>query len=277
MKAKFRRALRLLLERNVKCEVIGQEECPMMLRWEFLSTRFLKAMVHYFPAEVSDRDPHDHPRPFVTFVLRGNYRDESWRPAGEYPGTVAEAMGIPKCERVHAGAFRYRPAKHLHIVETDEVGCWTLVVMGPIVREWGFVRLTTGLWWEWGKYIQRFGGVARCDAPPDTMGIFSSKNASVIIGGDPAGEYPVTNMKITPASFSKGDFVAVRDPADARLVWDGKVENISSGTAWVRDAYDWALKSVKVSQLERPFDEQHEQRIRDRYHRRSRASWEGTD
>jgi hypothetical protein len=186
-----------MLERNVEVEVIGQEACPMMLRWEFLSTRFLKAMVHYFPAEVSDRDPHDHPRPFVTFVLRGNYRDESWeRISGGTEPDEAQIGRMVK-ERVHAGAVRYRPASHLHIVETDGVGCWTLVVMGPIVREWGFVRLSTGLWWEWGRYIQRFGGVARCDAPPDKMGVFTTRDASVILNGDPAEEYPVTNLKVT--------------------------------------------------------------------------------
>jgi hypothetical protein len=181
----------------VEVEVIGQEACPMMLRWGFLSTRFLKAMVHYFPAEVSDRDPHDHPRPFVTFVLRGNYRDESWeRISGGTKPDEAQIGRMVK-ERVHAGAVRYRPASHLHIVETDGVGCWTLVVMGPIVREWGFVRLSTGLWWEWGRYIQRFGGVARCDAPPDKMGVFTTRDASVILNGDPAEEYPVTNLKVT--------------------------------------------------------------------------------
>jgi hypothetical protein len=170
-RVRFRRALRGLLERNVEVEVIGQESCPMMLRWEFLNWGFVKAMVHYFPAEVSDRDPHDHPRPFVTLVLRGNYRDESWLPGD----TTHTASGIelppPHGERIHTGAFRYRRADHLHIVETDGVGCWTLVVMGPVVRDWGFVRLATGSWWQWGRYIQRFGGVARCDAPPDTMNV----------------------------------------------------------------------------------------------------------
>lgn len=161
---KLRRALRLLMERNVKCEVIGQEACPLMLRWTFLDWGFVKAMIHYFPAEISDRDPHDHPRSFVTFVLRGNYRDESWPREGR-PGTK-------RLERLKPGAVKYRPATHMHIVETDARACWTLVVMGPIVRDWGFMRLSTGLWWDWGKYIQRFGGVTRCDAPADQMGIF---------------------------------------------------------------------------------------------------------
>lgn len=171
----MRRRLRLLLEALVQVEVIGQEECPMMLRWEFLNLGFVKAMVHYFPPEVSDRDPHDHPRSFVTFVLRGHYRDESWEEPGfearqRSPHFIPVFEKLRRTERVKAGAVKYRPAKYLHIVETDEVGCWTLVVMGPIMREWGFRRLETGRWWPWGKYIQKFGGVTRCDAEPDRMG-----------------------------------------------------------------------------------------------------------
>lgn len=130
-----------------------------MLRWTFLDFGFLKAMIHYFPADVTDRDPHDHPRPFGTLVLRGAYRDTEW------------LDGDVNAETLVTGCFRYRPARYMHIVETySKRDAWTLVVMGPITREWGFMRLDTGSWWPWGKYIQRFGGVTRCDAPPDKMG-----------------------------------------------------------------------------------------------------------
>lgn len=167
MRKRLRGALRAALDRLVEVEVIGQEECPLMMRWTFLDVGVLRAMIHFFPAEVSDRDPHDHPRSFVTFVLRGNYRDESW----------CHPECCKRCERVGAGAIRYRAAEHMHIVETDAVGCWTLVLMGPLKREWGFMRIGSREWWPWGKYIQRFGGVTRCESPPDMMGL----------GVDPAG------------------------------------------------------------------------------------------
>lgn len=193
MRAKLRRALRGLLERTVEVEVIGQEACPLMLRWTFLDWGFVKTMIHYFPAETTDRDPHDHPRPFVTLVLRGNYRDESWdwREFSWDPRKKQEWKNERTVERVRAGAFRYRRAEHLHIVETDAVGCWTLVVMGPIMREWGFVRLTSGGWWPWGKYVQKFGGVIRCDAPADAMGVtltfekdLTGDEYDVLMGGE---------------------------------------------------------------------------------------------
>lgn len=261
MKAKLRRALRGLLERYVEVEIIGQEACPLMMRWEFLDVGFLKAMVHYFPAEVSDRDPHDHPRPFVTLVLRGNYRDESWVPLPFDERQESEvqtgSLGVPAMERLHAGSFRYRSAEHLHIVETDAVGCWTLVVMGPIVREWGFVRLASGSWWPWGKYVQKFGGVIRCDAPADTMNVEVAAN---VIERNAEGE--VTKLHFESASFvpKVGDFVSV----PVALV-EGKVESIAGGTAWIRDAQTFAVRSYKVWSLRPPADLE---KLRDHYYRR---------
>lgn len=166
MRARFRRACARLLNRLVEVEVIGQKECPLMLRWTFFDIGVLRAMIHYFPPEVTDRDPHDHPRPFLTFVLRGEYLDTSW-----FRIDLPDQEFMKEIEIVGAGEFRYRPAAYTHIVETMESGCWSLVVMGPAIREWGFLRLNTGEWWPWGKYIQRWGGVIRCDAPADKMGI----------------------------------------------------------------------------------------------------------
>lgn len=36
--------------------------------------------------------------------------------------------------------------------------------MGPLKREWGFLR--RGRWWHFEKYIELFGGVIRCDEGP---------------------------------------------------------------------------------------------------------------
>jgi hypothetical protein len=258
------------MERHIKCEVIGQEACPLMLRWTFLDWGFLKAMIHYFPAEISDRDPHDHPRPFVTFVLRGNYRDESWKPGDETHTASGIELPPPHCERVSAGAIKYRSAKHLHIVETDVLGCWTLVVMGPIVREWGFVRLS-GKWWDWGKYIQRFGGVTRCDAPPDKMGIFSFNNPTLVVDGE---DVPVVSieMEFTKAVPSEqydellGPFVPkIGDFASVPVgMWGGFVENVGVETVWIRDAESFQVRTVNLADVRRPMDED---ALRERYYR----------
>jgi hypothetical protein len=154
----FRKACRRFLEKAYVTEVIGQDECPMMLRWSIWmpgpeKRPWFKLLVHYFPPNVSDRDPHDHPRPFFTLILRGFYFNTEWE---DYGGIVA-----PTIEMLRTGEVRYRPAKHTHIVETGDAGAWTLVLMGPEVRPWGFLR--DGKWWPWKPYVEEFGGVVRCD------------------------------------------------------------------------------------------------------------------
>lgn len=145
----FKRALDVLIDR----EVIGHPDCPLMLRWTFFERFGYKAMVHYFPPGVDDEDPHDHPRSFLTFVIRGEYMDQHWEPSGECP-----------IEMVKAPAIRFRAADYMHIVETPEgPGCWTIVVMGPVKRPWGFFRLNGSKWWPWERYVQNFGGTVRCD------------------------------------------------------------------------------------------------------------------
>jgi hypothetical protein len=133
-----------------KWEMIGPLDCPLMFRRTLLAGRLGKLLVHRFVPGASDKDPHDHPRGFVTVVVRGGYDDVN--PAG----TV---------ERLRAPAIRYRPATHCHVTNVHADGALTVVVMGPLVRAWGFVR--DGHWWPWPDYERRFGLGFRCeDLPP---------------------------------------------------------------------------------------------------------------
>lgn len=152
MRSYLRHLLESALRKAFVTEVIGQDECPMMLRWTILAPGkppLFKVLVHYFPPNVSDRDPHDHPRSFLTFILRGSYFNVEWH--GEEQ----------ELELLSRGAIRYRPAEHTHIVETGDEGAWTLVIMGPEIRKWGFLR--NGRWLPWKRYVEWYGGVVRCD------------------------------------------------------------------------------------------------------------------
>jgi hypothetical protein len=160
--------LRRALEWLCVTEVIGQDECPLMERWEFLKIGlpgrepWFKAMIHRFPPNVTDRDPHDHPRPFVTLILAGGYLNSEWTklvPPLDLGDRMQEWMTT--FEWLSRGDLRFRRARHMHITETSEQGAWTLVVMGPMARKWGFLH--DGKWLPWKKYVERYGGVVRCD------------------------------------------------------------------------------------------------------------------
>lgn len=148
--------MKRVLDRLFGREIIGHADCPLMLRWTVFYRLGIKITFHYFPPEADDKDPHDHPSPFVTFVLKGGYWNTEWIPI---PGTTSV---FPQKTWVGFG-FHYRPAEHMHITETDHRGAWTFVVMGPKERAWGFLRLADHSWWPWEKYVERFGGTVRCD------------------------------------------------------------------------------------------------------------------
>lgn len=182
-------------------ELIGAPDCPILKRWTIIAaesdeallslpkwaTRDRKLMVHHFMPNTEDRDPHDHPRGFWTFVFRGGYVDlvpcrrcdgtgVRLTDMGEVLPMIGGQMLVPcdcdeglvVCDRMETGTWRYRPATHTHITLTDPRGAWTVVVMGPFARPWGFLR--EGRWWPFRKYEEEFGFAMRCPSDEDREG-----------------------------------------------------------------------------------------------------------
>lgn len=110
-------------------------------RW-YIETRWFSVRIHHWLHSDDDRNFHDHPWWFLTFVLQGGYKD--FTPSG--------------VEELRAGMLRYRPALHRHTVKVNSGGCWTILVTGPKVRKWGFwvgrkFRKSNKYFLEWGKHI----------------------------------------------------------------------------------------------------------------------------
>jgi hypothetical protein len=187
-------------------ELIGPPDCPIMRRWTIYgddpkesllpfvrrAKRFpylcdRKLLLHFFEPNVEDRDPHDHPRGFWTIVLRGSYLDLVPCPDCRdrigvqfHAGVEEPEIVPPKCDRcggeqlvvgdvMRAGAIRYRPAKHTHITQSGPNGAWTLVLMGPFERSWGFLR--RGRWWAFRDYEAEFGFAMRCPTDEEREGV----------------------------------------------------------------------------------------------------------
>lgn len=143
-----------------KREVIGPDECPIMYRWTILSTRFGKLLVHRFLPNADDRAVHDHPRSFVTFILSGGYVDLQPCPFCARHCVHCDADGLVVGDRLRRGAIRFRRATHQHRTRVAPNGCWSLVIMGPLVRQWGFWH--EGKFWLWQEFERRFGYGMRC-------------------------------------------------------------------------------------------------------------------
>lgn len=163
-------------------EKIGNPECPLMLRWTLLAGKRGKLLLHHFMPDVQDPDVHDHPRSLLIFVLRGFYDDmvlcpncraekgkivRSADPVHTFATTIGscplcEGKGLVVGDRMHAGMVRYRKAEHAHATHAGPKGAWTVCIMGPVVREWGF--WINGQWENFRKYIDTRGFVRRCPA-----------------------------------------------------------------------------------------------------------------
>lgn len=138
-------------------QVIG-DGSPYLLRWYVIPRNpLLNIYVHKFLRSDDDRALHDHPWWFVSLVLRGGYVEVHEADHGKTMALCRTSIldwGSPFRSRMVA----FRPATWRHRVvlphelrqvqyadgtwsrETQmvEKPCWTLIVTGPKVREWGF-------------------------------------------------------------------------------------------------------------------------------------------
>jgi len=82
-------------------------------------------------------DLHDHPWPFITFIIKGGYWEHT--PNGRF------WRG--------AGTLRLASCYSLHRVELEPgVDVWTLFIPGPKLRDWGFLR--KGEWIQHEQYMR---------------------------------------------------------------------------------------------------------------------------
>lgn len=119
-------------------EKLGNADCPYLIRW-VLSCAIGAIRLHHWIASDDQRHFHDHGWWFLVIILRGGYVDHS--PNGD--------------DRLRIGSIRIRPAIHRHTVELNPGGCWSLLLTGPEVRQWGF--WVNGRFRKRNKYFHMFG------------------------------------------------------------------------------------------------------------------------
>jgi hypothetical protein len=136
---------------------------PLMTRWRILTTPWFAIKLHHFHRSDEDRELHDHPWLFVSLILRGGYnevRPSKWmrerlhlcydarRYYSLFPYPKAVDRHLER-RRYGPGALLIRPAWWAHRVELLDLehGSWSLVIVFPKVREWGF--FTQRGWLPW--------------------------------------------------------------------------------------------------------------------------------
>ena len=138
----------------------GSGQCPVYLeRWTILQALGCGIYLHHFLGDDWAIDPHDHPRRFISIGLKGwNLEDVYRNPATDPAASISGSTQLLETKRYHAPWVRSFPAHHLHRVRAAQCGdVWTLVIVLPKSRGWGFVQ--DGKWISFREYV--YGGKSR--------------------------------------------------------------------------------------------------------------------
>lgn len=102
---------------------------PYGCKWAF----DFAARVHCIKRSDKDRAFHDHPWPYLTFILRGGYVEvKPVFESGIYVGESRTYYG--------PGSVLFRKANSWHRLEIIPGKCaWTLFITGPYKQRWGFL------------------------------------------------------------------------------------------------------------------------------------------
>lgn len=114
-------------------------------RLRLIQTPWFGIFLHETWHRDQDRDPHDHPWTFWTFVLKGGYEEIVVSPDRSY-------------RRSHPRfSFKHLNKTWFHrIIELHNSPTWTLMFVGPRTREWGFL-LPDDSWQVWHEYKETNG------------------------------------------------------------------------------------------------------------------------
>ncbi len=123
--------------------IIGGAENPYLLRWWLIPRRFAylgNVYFHKFKRSDDDRALHDHPWWSLSYMVRGS---------------VIEHLPGGAKRLITEGQFIFRRGKDAHRIELHEgwLGpreAWTVFIVGPRFREWGF-HCPNG-WVHWKKF-----------------------------------------------------------------------------------------------------------------------------
>ena len=136
-----------------------------LTRLTLFKTPWFSVKVHWIHKPDPDRDLHDHPWPFASFILRGWYKElECRRP--DMRGIWMRFAQGPACKEVTEVADRRYPVverlvrwfntkdtRAAHRITSASPKLVTLVFTGPKTKEWGFYDEETFKYTDWEPYI----------------------------------------------------------------------------------------------------------------------------
>lgn len=127
-----------------KCEILRNptDDSEYIRRYVLIDCKYFGVYLQHFIAPDWSRDPHDHPRRFISIGLSGGYTEEifymmSRTLNGKYIDTVVYPYHTLDRQ---APFINNIPAERIHRISKLRAGedTWTLCLVGPRWRRWGF-------------------------------------------------------------------------------------------------------------------------------------------
>lgn len=112
-------------------------------RLRILQTPWFALYLHFIFLSDEDRDPHDHPFVFWSWILRGGYTERLW---DLVPGAYRSIECRYKTWRRFS--LHKMPLRHGHMIDYLKPGTITLVFCGPKTKGWGFYPETGYVPWQ---------------------------------------------------------------------------------------------------------------------------------
>lgn len=156
--------------------VIHIDGDPYLVRYRLLSTPWFKIYLHHILRSDADRELHDHPWNFTSFILVRGYFElvpTATAPSRGIELTTPYCMVLRKPFRIirhkagdlHSIRLRTKRNRKLEAIERP---AWTLVFAGRRIREWGFA--TDDGWVDWKTFRKMRGYDERRDLTEDHRG-----------------------------------------------------------------------------------------------------------
>lgn len=120
-----------------------------MRRWRIGPQSWPGLRLHNIVRSDRDRELHDHPFWFVSFIFRGGYIEN-------YPDGTSRTFTAP--------AIVFRTAREFHRLDLiDGKPAWTLVLRGAYRRAWGFAAMN---WIPWRQFVSAKGNIETTTPAP---------------------------------------------------------------------------------------------------------------
>ena len=134
-----------------------------MRRFFLFRSRWGNLYLHHIRMTDKDRDPHDHPGWFVSWVLKGWYVEEVWNWVNTVKKSHIWSKKVLRRGRFNVG---FRKQSHVHkITRLSPGGVWTFVLTGPWGESWGFTKgvgrtfrkgYAATKWVYWREYLNQW-------------------------------------------------------------------------------------------------------------------------